>query len=102
MIDNPLEKAIENLESMRFVGVLEHYQASVCVFASLAAPEAPLPVFCNCADTLAWSSFESEREDFGLPEHSSKDITAEEHKLLDQLVKDDLLLYEAAKKRFER
>merc|ERR1719282_1136988 len=102
MVDRPLEKAIENLESMQFVGVVEHYQASLCVFAALAAPKAPLPVFCNCTDTEAWSSFKSKREDFGLPKHSFTDITAEEHELLDQLVKDDLILYGAAKKIFQR
>lgn len=99
-----LGKAMAQLEATRFVGLSEKYQVSLCLFAALATPSTDLPVFCNCADELAWSSFGDRAKvmEQDIADPTTYELTAQELKHVDAMVANDTLLYAAAKERFER
>jgi len=99
-VPHALKVALANLGKLT-VGLSERYQESVCLFASKISPERELPEFCNCADRVAWRSFRSINITYKYPRHSLSDLSAAELKLVDELTRDDVQLYQAAKGRFE-
>lgn len=98
-----LSAASQNLESMFFTGIVEHYQESLCLFYAKTHPgTATLPSFCNCEDEAGWHSFVSAHVDHGLPPHSVGDLSPAELELVAKFTKLDEALYKQAKARFER
>eukprot|EP00931_Biecheleriopsis_adriatica_P021042 TRINITY_DN13882_c1_g1_i1.p1 TRINITY_DN13882_c1_g1~~TRINITY_DN13882_c1_g1_i1.p1 ORF type:complete len:168 (+),score=19.83 TRINITY_DN13882_c1_g1_i1:435-938(+) len=95
--------ALKNMEdNMFFIGLLEHYQVSICVFQSLAFPNDALPRYCDCQDQDAWSSWQQigHHESHGIKHPSLSSLSSSDLESIDNLTQLDQELYAAAKKRF--
>jgi len=100
--DPPLEEALRSLDGMFFVGITEHYQASLCLFFSKThGAGTPLPKFCNCKDREAWGSFGAKHESHHTPPHSISNLTQSDLTMISALTRLDRQLYEAALTRFK-
>eukprot|EP00929_Paragymnodinium_shiwhaense_P077840 TRINITY_DN40188_c0_g1_i1.p1 TRINITY_DN40188_c0_g1~~TRINITY_DN40188_c0_g1_i1.p1 ORF type:complete len:415 (+),score=87.76 TRINITY_DN40188_c0_g1_i1:141-1385(+) len=97
-IHQPLDEAEQNLKEIFFVGITEHYQASVCLL--MIKMGRPLPEFCDCENMEAWASFSSIHYTHGVKKHSIANASAEELAMIDALTADDQRLYRAASIRF--
>jgi len=97
-----LSDAMRSLDSLFFVGLVEHYQASICLFFAKTHQGEPLPRFCDCRDKTAWGSFRSAHESHGVPPHSLSDLDEEDLGMISNLTQLDVQLHTAATKRFER
>jgi len=96
-----VKDALSNLDSLGFIGLVEHYQASLCLFHAKAHDmKEPLPTFCNCKDVAAWNSFRSNHEGHGLPAHSVVDLTQEDKAMIKALTRKDEQVYQKALRRF--
>ncbi|CAK0870162.1 unnamed protein product [Prorocentrum cordatum] len=99
-----LSLALHNMWAAWFVGVLELYQESVCLFlARILNFTTPLPAGCNASDEAAWHKFTGKlSHDTHGVNHSHRTIHEEPEDFLravDSLVAEDLVLYSAAKRR---
>lgn len=98
-----LAEALRNLDSLFFVGLTEHYQASLCLFFARTHPGEPLPRWCDCGDEAAWKSFRPTRRiTHDVPEHSLRDLSEEDLALISDLTRLDAQLYRNATARFAR
>lgn len=94
-IDSVLESFRHNYE---FVGILERYQESVCLFTSMASGK--LPAYCDCDDPESWSTFPDRHEKFDVPHHHITDLTSNDIKMIDALTSKDAVLYAEGVRRF--
>eukprot|EP00927_Polykrikos_kofoidii_P004658 TRINITY_DN11844_c0_g1_i1.p1 TRINITY_DN11844_c0_g1~~TRINITY_DN11844_c0_g1_i1.p1 ORF type:complete len:709 (-),score=95.47 TRINITY_DN11844_c0_g1_i1:83-2209(-) len=115
-VDNDLELtarrsslglAITNTQDAFFVGIAEFYQESLCVFHAKANPDDDLPTYCNCKDSLAWSSFKSQAHGVGAskskaPHLARVNITPAVLEIMDGALHDEQRLYDMALERFKK
>jgi len=96
------ELAIRNMQNVTFVGIVEAYQESICVFYSLVYKT--LPGFCDCRNQTAWKTFTGTHSAFHplntdrifmLSNESTKAYNA-----MDALTREDAKVYRAALTRF--
>ena len=99
--------ALANARRARFVGLVEAYQESVCLFAATTAGVEALPAFCDCEDEGAWGQFASVGDDansharHGNYTHPSpEDLPAEVLEQIDAMTANDRLVYAAMVVRF--
>lgn len=89
-----LTEAIANMRSLFFVGISEHYVASVCMLLY----QLQLPMTnCDCADQ---SAFKSVHLRHGVPTHSSRVLSEDAKRKVAALTLRDQKLYEAAVEEF--
>jgi len=92
------EVALKNLGSLFFVGVVEHYAASVCLFFAKTQPGQPLPKFCDCTDESSSAHFK--HFSHFAPPHSLGNLTEEDRSMIAELTQVDQQLYDRALERF--
>lgn len=98
-VEANVELALQNLEALWFVGLVEAYQESICVFLALATNM--LPPYCNCEDsTLWWHGVPYTNEDHDSRAHSISEIAEETLRTVDSLTVGDRRLYAAGVGRF--
>jgi hypothetical protein len=103
MVPVDVDMALSNLKSLGFIGIVEHYQASLCLFHAKAHDmKEPLPRFCDCKNASAWNSFRSKNERHGVPSHSVDDLSQENKGRIKALTQKDELVYREALKMFSR
>jgi len=92
-----VDLAIENMKKAFFVGILEAYDESFCLFEARVTGN--LPKYCNCADTKMWARRPqlSHRKDQELNVMEYPPATL---KKLGELTAGDAKLYNAGLKRF--
>lgn len=95
-----LERALENVHNFKFIGIVEFYQASTCVFLDKVQPGNLLPDFCDCQNKTKWSSFDHPHIAHGVPEHSLNDLSSADVSKIDRLTQMDLTVYKAGLKRW--
>jgi len=94
-------EAIDAMNAVDLVGIVERYQESICLFASTYL--AALPLFCNCEDKEAWERFPSlseESQDHFAVRHSTSEMNSYDIEMIDNMTKADAALYRAAVQRF--
>ena len=91
--------AISALESISFVGILEAYHESFCLF--VAGSRHFLPSHCNCEDEAKWNSFVQTKEEHG-HEYTDKidDYPEEVLQDVEELSKVDKIIYQKGMERF--
>ncbi len=93
--------ALENAGKARFVGLVEMYQESMCLFVARTAGAERMPAFCNCEDEEAWRQFNSTDVTHGGYVHPSPDdLPKGVLTLIDKLVQKDRQVYDAMRARF--
>lgn len=90
--------AVTNMNGIGFVGIMEHYQESLCLLH--VQLDLQLPSWCNCEDQASWSSFKQSSINLGKGEHHVPELRTEERELLDNITQYDWHLYQAATDRF--
>jgi hypothetical protein len=95
-----LENALGIVNSLKFIGISESFQASVCVFLDKVMPSRLLPDYCDCQNTAGWASFAFPHVTHGVPKHSINDLSAEDLLKIDKLTPMDVKVYDAALERF--
>lgn len=94
-----VELALRNLQSLWFVGLVEAYRESVCVF--LARASGALPPYCDCEDPATWwQGAPYTAEDHNSTAHRTSDIAAGTVETVDALTVGDRRLYAAGVRRF--
>lgn len=93
-----LENALRSMDATFVIGLVEHYQESLCLFIGSAVDT--LPDWCNCEDKKAWNRMSQTRYAHGVPQHSISDLSEEDLRMVEALTKDDAALYAAAERRF--
>lgn len=101
-LEPSVQQALRSLNSSFFVGLTEHYQASVCLFHAKAHDMRSLPMFCNCTNESAWASFQASSQEHSVPSHSLQDLSKEDLRMIDKLTEKDALVYQAAAERFAK
>ena len=93
-----LAAASENLDSLGVVGLVEHYEASMCLllFRSMGG-SLPRDGPCSCK---AFRTNKLEHNAHGVPGHSVESLNASTRALVDKLVQVDRRLYEYARRVF--
>lgn len=90
--------AIAAMQSITYVGLVEAYQESLCLF--VVGLRRYLPHFCNCEDG-AWNAFQATEEDHGHSHFETiEDQSEEVRREVELFTSVDKLLYRAAVKRF--
>eukprot|EP00435_Cladocopium_sp_Y103_P041046 s1421_g11.t1 len=94
--------AMKNLESASIIGVVEAYHESVCLFS--ARLTGSLPEHCDC-ESASWNAYlethVSHREDAADEAYGSiKDVPKDVIHKVDDMTKEDRILYQAAVRRF--
>ena len=91
--------AISALESISFVGILEAYHESFCLF--VAGSRHFLPSHCNCEDEAEWNSFNQTKEEHG-HEYTDRidDYPEEVLQDVEELSKVDKIIYQKGMERF--
>lgn len=98
-VEANVELALRNLEALWFVGVVEAYRESICVF--MAKATGVLPQYCNCEDPATWwHGVPYTSEDHNSSAHSISDISQETLQTVDSLTVGDRRLYAAGVNRF--
>jgi hypothetical protein len=92
-------EAVANMMDTEYVGIVEAYQESLCLFH--AKLTGALPSFCDCSNATAWASYQHQSESHGETPHSLTDYAADVIADIDTLTHADRILYMAAVKRFE-
>jgi len=95
------EEAIDAMNAVDLVGIVERYQESMCLFASTYM--AALPPSCNCEDKEAWESFprlSKENQGHGAAKHIGLEMTSHDIEMIDNMNQADTVLYRAAVQRF--
>ena len=93
--------ALANARRARFVGLVEAYQESVCLFAATTAGVEALPAFCDCEDEGAWGQFASVDNTHGNYTHPPPEaLPAEVLERIDAMTANDRLVYAAMVVRF--
>ena len=89
---NPVS-AVRALHSITFVGILEAYHESFCLF--IAGTRHFLPSHCNCEDEAKWNSFNQTEEVHG-HEYTDKigDYPEEVLEEVEQITRADKLVYQ--------
>jgi len=95
-IDSSL--ALENMRELEYLGILEAYQESICIFQ--AKITGSLPQYCDCTNSTAWLSFSEEQNSHGVPEHDINDYSSTVLEEIDSITTSDRPLYKAAVERF--
>mmetsp|Transcript_106899 Transcript_106899/g.300568 ORF Transcript_106899/g.300568 Transcript_106899/m.300568 type:complete len:336 (-) Transcript_106899:166-1173(-) len=90
-------KSLAALRDLWMVGILEHYQASVCLFIAKARGE--VPDWCDCTGT-AWNSFHMQAFSHDVPPHSVSDLSASDVEMIDALTDQDQAVYAEAVQLF--
>mmetsp|Transcript_31106 Transcript_31106/g.99281 ORF Transcript_31106/g.99281 Transcript_31106/m.99281 type:complete len:399 (+) Transcript_31106:102-1298(+) len=95
-------RAIENMNRMWMVGIVEAYQESLCLLH--ATVTGALPATCDCERRReeADEGLPHHHETHGVAPHSVDDHAEEVLALIDGLTAEDTLLYRAAVQRFVR
>lgn len=97
-----MTEVLTSFESLFFVGLVEHYQASWCVlYAKAHDMQSQLPAYCNCS-SVDWASFPQTHVRHDVPPHSLADLSHEDRSMIDELTQMDSHLYRAATQRFMR
>jgi len=86
------------LEGYTFVGIVERYQESTCLFAFLASGS--LPEYCDCEDHAMWETFPAIQITHGVKKHSVSDLSNHDVEMIDAITDKDVLLWQAAVQRF--
>eukprot|EP00434_Breviolum_minutum_P016194 symbB.v1.2.014270.t1/scaffold1033.1/size247163/8 len=91
--------AVSAMESISFVGILEAYHESFCLF--IAGTRHFLPSHCNCEDEAQWNSFNQTKEEHG-HEYTDKieDYPEEVLQDVEELTKTDKMVYQKEMERF--
>ena len=93
--------ALENARKAHFVGIVEAYQESVCLFAARTSGVQSLPAFCDCENDEAWRQFHSVEDAHGDYETPSPDsLPLEVLERIDEMTTIDRALYAAMVRRF--
>jgi len=90
--------AVSNMKGSWFVGLVEAYQASICLFHVKLGN--PLPSYCNCKDPQRWNSYNTTKMNVNPNGHRLSDFSPEVIRLIDDLTEADRKLYNAARLRF--
>jgi len=83
-----------------FVGILERYQESMCLFVHMATGK--LPAYCDCDDPESWDAFPERHEEYDSPPHDIADLTSDDIRMIDALTQQDTALYAEGVRRFIR
>ena len=94
----PLASATEALNEIGVVLIVEHYDASLCLFEYRALGF--LTPHCTCAARKE-SSRRDHHESHGVPKHSIDDVDAKTARAMRSLVEVDTALYAHALERFK-
>ena len=93
--------ALANVRRARFIGLVEAYQESLCLFAATTAGVGALPAWCDCEDQEAWGRFVSMDDTHGNYTHPPPDaLPAEVLEQIDEMTAKDRMVYEAMVGRF--
>mmetsp|Transcript_109930 Transcript_109930/g.328695 ORF Transcript_109930/g.328695 Transcript_109930/m.328695 type:complete len:366 (-) Transcript_109930:49-1146(-) len=95
------ELALQRVESTWFVGLVEKYQASVCLLRAKLG-EAPLPPYCDCRDPKKWATFQGSHENMVGHTTNFSAMSKETIREIDKLTTLDRQLYKAGMRRFLR
>jgi len=92
--------ATRNMLAAEYVGVVEAYHESICLFH--AKIRRSLPDHCDCTDARRWGSFRTAGVDHGVDHHSIGGYSDSVLRDIDVLTRADNILYLAARARFVR
>ena len=95
MTADDLTEAEATMNAASFVGITEHYVASVCLLFPMLSKR-PLPEWCACNSTAVANV----THDTHGVDSSVVVVTPEDEKLIAQLTQNDARLYEAGLRRF--
>lgn len=84
--------------SVRFVGITEFYQESMCILHAMSKNS--LPYYCNCEDREAWGRFPHADRDHGGRVPKTHTLSKADADMIRKLTKVDARLYEVAMGRF--
>jgi len=101
----PMGALKDRMEGYTFIGILERYQESICLFAFLSSDwrvmgKKSLPTYCDCQNKELWESFSGQHEDHGVRSHSVNDLSSHDLKMVDAISQRDAMLWRSAVKRF--
>eukprot|EP00420_Gonyaulax_spinifera_P023321 CAMPEP_0197901900 /NCGR_PEP_ID=MMETSP1439-20131203/52170_1 /TAXON_ID=66791 /ORGANISM="Gonyaulax spinifera, Strain CCMP409" /LENGTH=356 /DNA_ID=CAMNT_0043522889 /DNA_START=48 /DNA_END=1118 /DNA_ORIENTATION=+ len=94
-IDNEL--AVHNLREAWFVGILEEYQASLCLLEAKATNE--VPSYCDCSKPEEWAKFPSTKTNTWSYKKPAEP-TPELLEIIDELTAEDRKLFSAGLEKF--
>lgn len=94
----PIDVLYQHVERYKFVGIVERYQESVCLFAFLASGS--LPKYCDCEDHAKWMTLPVMHEAHGVRGHDVQDLSEFDLKMIDALTEKDAMIWQAAVQRF--
>lgn len=83
---------------VRFVGLTEFYQESMCLLHAMSRNS--LPPYCNCEDREAWGRFPHASLDHGGGARSTHTLSRAEADMVEKLTRVDARLYQVAMGRF--
>jgi len=84
--------------SVRFVGLTEFYQESMCLLHAISRDS--LPDYCHCEDHEAWAKFPHANLDHGGVVSKTHVLSKEDADMIRKLTQADARLYEVAMGRF--
>lgn len=93
--------AFRAMEETFFVGLVEYYQESLCLFHSKVV-ESALPSWCDCKQKGAWNAKAVTNATHNVPEHSLHDLSSADMDIVNSLTEHDQMLYNAAYERFKK
>jgi len=94
----PIDVLRQRMEGYAFVGIVERYQESACLFVLLVSGS--LPPYCDCEDHAMWKTFPGIHETHEVPSHHVDDLSKLDLKRIDDLTERDAKLWQGAVKRF--
>jgi len=93
-----LDRAVQNMKGAWFVGLVDAYQASICLFHAKLSNQ--LPAYCDCRKPELWNSFKGHQENTNEHHRKISEYPPQVLELVDKLTVADRALYEAGRKRF--
>ncbi|CAE7754313.1 unnamed protein product, partial [Symbiodinium pilosum] len=92
-VDN-VQKAIKNMRSLWFVGIMEHYKASVCMLMF------QLQMSTESCDCESQATAKQVHERHGVPDHDIRVLPSTVRAKIDAMTAADKILYDAALQEF--
>jgi len=95
-----LDVALDRLGSAWFVGILEQYQASICLLHAKLGEA--LPPYCDCRRPELWKTFSGKEENIQEHRTDFKSLSKDTLRKIDEMTLADRALYKAGVQRFVR
>jgi len=96
--EQDLSRAVSNMASTFFVGIVEAYQESICLLHAKLNDK--LPKWCDCENEKEWNKAPVHQDDHGASHDATDDVSDEVLSMVDSMTENDRSLYNQALDRF--